>query len=324
MEPIGESIRKEQEHRSKAARIAKLLTMGILSTGLLVLDWWLLKESMFGGEPASYWIWPAIVTVLWVVFVSFFALINPNRVTFFIFNVIGLASFLAIMPRDQYVFAGGIIFFLLSMLFQSRVQDETKNQLNFSIRRTLGNSQTIITYALLILIGFMIYSNVHEDFNRDKDSFYRRVAETAAKGIPYLSNDRSQYNLNQNVMDFFRKQAEQQYPQFNQVSAEQQRILMEQIRNNFQQQFGVDADNNTSLKVVFTEVITQRLREALGRFERFFPLFFTILVIALMRTFSFVFTWLVLIVSWIIFKVLLVTKFFRLQKETVEVEKLGI
>ncbi|MBX4188088.1 MAG: hypothetical protein KW793_03060 [Candidatus Doudnabacteria bacterium] len=324
MEQIGDSLRQGQEQRSYTSRHFKQFGMGLISASLLILDWWLLKESLFGSQPTSFWIWPVIATTFWIAAVSFFALVNPDKLTFFIFNAVGFIAYLALMPRDIYVFVGGLIFFLLSLLFQRRVQDEKKNQLNFSIRRTLGNSQVIITYALLILVGFMIYSNVHGDFNKDRDQFYRKLGETAVKGIPYLSQDRSQYNLSQSMQEFFRKQAEQQFPQFNQVSAEQQRILLRQIQQNFQQQFGVDADENATLKVALTEVVTQRLRESLGRFERFFPLLFTILIIALLRTFAFVFNWIVLFVSWLLFKALLIVRFFRIEKETIEVEKLGI
>jgi hypothetical protein len=324
MEQIGDSLKQAQEQRTQIKRQIKQLFVAFISTGLLVLTWWLLKEAMFNGHPASFWVWPSVSLIFWVATVSFFALINPDRITFFIFNVINVISFWLIMPRNIYVFAGGAVFFLLSMLFQLRVQSEEKSQLNFSIRRTVGNSQVIITYAILILLGFMIYSNIHEDFKRDPNLFYQKMGETAVRGIPFLSQDRSKYNLSQTMDQFFRKQAEDQYPEFNEVSAIQQRIWLEQIELSFRQQFGVSADENTSLRVTLTQVVTQRLREAMGKFERFFPLIFTVLVVALMRTFAFVFNWLVLFVTWFLFKLLLALRFFRIAKETVEVEKLDI
>jgi hypothetical protein len=324
MEQISDSLRQAEEARNRTSRHFKQFTLALISTSLLILDWWLFKEALFGGQPIAFWIWPVLTAALWIAFVSFFALINPDRLTFFIFNVIGLIAYLAIMPRDAYIFAGGVIFFLLSLLFQRRIQDEEKNQLNFSIRRTMGNSQTVITYALLILVGCMVYSNINDDFKRNPDEFYRKLAETAVRGVPYLTEDRSKFNLSQSVGDFFRKQAQEEYPQFNQVSSEQQRLLLNQIRYNFQQQFGIEASENATLRVAMTQVITERLRESLGRYERFFPLFFTIALIALLRTFSFVFNWAVLLISWALFKFLLIVRFFRIGKQTVEVEKVDI
>lgn len=321
---ISESIKQGQENRSKLNRHLKQWSLGLISAGLLILDWWLVKISLFGDMPASFWIWPIIVTTLWVVFVSFFALINPDRWTFFTFNSLGLIAYLVLMPRDIYIFIGGALFFMMSLWFQRRIQDEEKNQLNFSIRRTLGTSQLLVTYALLILLGFMLYSNINDDFKRDPEAFYRRLAQTAVKGIPYISQDRSKYNLNQSVEEYFRKQAQEEYPEFNQVSAEEQRQFMNQIRDNFSQQFGVQADENTSLLTAMTEIITQRMREALGKYERFFPLVFTLIIVALFKTFAFVFNWLVLIISWLLYKLLLLVKFFRLEKKTVEVEQLDL
>lgn len=324
MEQIGESIRQAQANRSEARKHFKQISLGLLSSALLVLNWWMLSESMFGGRQPSFWAYTAGVSAVWVAVVSIFALTRPDKFTFFIFNAIGLITYLVIMPRDIYVFIGGVIFFLLNLFFQGRVQGEETNQLNFSIRRTLGNSQIIITYAFLILLGFVVYSSVSEDFNRDRDQYYRKLGETAVSGVPLLAQDRSQYNLSQRMSEFFRKQAEQQYPEFNQVSASQQRELLDQIRQNFAEQFGVDADDNVTLRVALTEVATQRLREGFGRYEDFFPLFFTVLVLALMRTFAFVFNWVVLLLSWAIFKVLRIAGFIRIEKETVEVEKLAI
>jgi hypothetical protein len=324
MQPISESIKQGQETRSHTIRLVKMLSLAVLSSGLLILDWSLMNEAIFNGAPASFWAWPVVVTALWMIAVSFFALINPDRITFFTFNAIGLIAFLVVMPRDIYVFFGGVLFFLLNLLFQTRLQEEEKNQLNFSIRRTLGNSQVIVTYALLALLGFMIYSNVRDDFQRDPDAFYERLSENAVKGLPYVSQDRSQYNLNQSLGEFFRKQAQQQYPEFNQVSASQQRELMNQIREEFGRQFGLNADENISLRVAMTQIVTQRMREVLGKYERFFPLVFTLLIIALLRTLIFIFNWAVLFLSWLVYKMLLAVKFVRIEKHTVEVEKLEI
>lgn len=324
MEPIGESLRQAQESRTRTSRHFKQFALALVSTSLLVLDWWLFKEALFGGRPVAFWLWPILITAVWISSASFFALVNPDRLTFFIFNVISLLAYLAIMPRNLYIFAGGVLFFLLSLLFQRRIQGEEKNQLNFSIRRTMGNSQAVITYAFLVLVGFMVYSNINDDFKSNPDEFYRKLAETAVRGVPYLTEDRSKFNLSQSVGEFFRKQAQEEYPQFNQVSSEQQRLLLNQIRDNFQQQFGIEASENATLRVAMTQVITERLRESLGRYERFFPLFFTIALIALLRTFSFVFNWIVLLISWVLFKILLLVRFFRIEKQTVEVEKVEI
>jgi|GEM_PF-2575158 len=324
MEPIGDSIKQGQEQRTRNIKHLKQFVLGLLSASAIILNWWLIREAMFSDAGAGYWAWPILATGVWIVLVSFFALINPDRWTFFTFNAAGLVAYLVLMPRDIYVFIGGILFFLISLLFQARLQEEEKNQLNFSIRRTLGNSQAIMTYGILVMVGFMLYSNIQLDFRRDPEAFYQRMAQTAVKGLPYVSRSGASFNLNQSMGEFFRRQAEGQYPEFNQVSAAQQRALTSSIRDEFSRQFGIDADENVSLRVAMVEVVTERLRETLGRYERFFPLVFTFLVIALLRTVTFVFNWAVLILSWLMFRFLLAVRFFRLEKQTVEVEKLEI
>ncbi len=323
-QPIAESIQQAQDHRSHITKSAKRNAMGAIATGLLVLTWWFLRDALFVSGGTAAWTYTVIAVALWVSTVTFYALSHPSRTSFFIYNALGLAAFLAIMPRDIYVFAGGIIFFLMNMWFQRRVWEELTNQLNFSFRRAIGNSQAVMTYALLVLSSFLVYSNVRADFQTNKTGFYQKLAETAVSGVPYLSQDKSKYNLSQTVNEYFRKQAQEQFPSFNQVSSDQQELLMDQIRSSFVSQFGVDADPNTSLRIALTQVISQRLQDSLGRFEKFFPLLFTVFVFGVMRTFSFVFNWVVLGLSWFLFRILLVSRFFKIGKQTVEVEKLEI
>lgn len=324
MEQISDSIRQGQEHRANQSRQIKQVVMAVVSLGLLSLDWWLIKEALFGNHPTSYWLWPVLVTSLWIGATSMFALANPHRYLLLAVNVIGFGAFALIMPQEILVLIGGAIFIVMHMFFQSRIQDEENNQLNFSFRRTLANSQVLVTYALLILIGFLVYSNVDQDFNRDPQGFYRKLGETAVRGIPLISQDNNRFNLSQTVGDFFRNQAQDQYPEFDQASPQQQQQIIDQVREDFSRQFGVEANQNTSLRLALTEVVVQRLQEALGPYERFFPLFFTVAVIILLRTVAFVFNWVTLFISWVIYRLLLAANFFRLHKETVEVEKLVI
>jgi hypothetical protein len=321
-QPIADSIIDGQKQRSKNFKHLKQFALAFISLGLLILSWWLIKGALFGDLGSDYWAYSITATIFWIAAVSFYALINPDRISFFTFNALGLVAFLLIMPRDVFIFAGGVIFFLMSMWFQRRIQNEAKSQLNFSFRRTLGNSQVVMTYALLILIGFMIYSNVRSDFTKDPKQFYRRLSETAVKGIPFFSQDK--FNLSQTLENYLVKQAQEDYPEYNQATPEQKQQIRDQIKESFAKQFGIQADQNASLRVVMTEVVAQRLNESLGKYEKFFPLLFTILVIALLRTFSFVFNWVALLISWVLYKILLGFRFFKIEKTTVEVEKLAI
>lgn len=324
MEQISESLRQGKEQRARQTRLIKQIIMAVIAVGLLSLDWWLISQALFTGRPASFWVWPILTTSLWIGATSMLALVNPNQYIMLGVNILGLAAFVLLMPQDPLVIAGGIIFTIMHMFFQRRIQDEENNQLNFSFRRTLGNSQGLMTYALLILIGFLVYSNVDQDFNRDKEGFYRKLSQTSVRGLPYVSQDSERFNLSQTVGDFFRNEAQQQYPEFDSATPEQQEQIINQVRDDFSRQFGVEANQNTSLRAALTEVVAQRLQEALGPYERFFPLFFTVAVIALLRTIAFVFNWVTLFLSWVIYKILLAGRFFRLNKEVVEVEKLVI
>ena len=73
-----------------------------------------------------------------------------------------------------------------------------------------------------------------------------------------------------------------------------------------------------------TQYAIDRVRQAASGFQPLFPLIFTLIILGLLRTFAFVFRWITLGLTWLIFKLLLRLKFFRLTKVPIEVEKLEI
>jgi hypothetical protein len=324
MEQISESIRQGQESRASRTRQVKQFVLALISIGVLSLDWWLISEALYGNHSASFWAWPVAVAAIWISVASMLALTKPAGWVVWVVNVLGLAAFVALMPKEPLVLIGGVLFVVLSWFFYRRVQDEETNQLNFSFRRVFANSQNIITYALLILVGFLLYSNVDQDFNRDKEAFYNRIAEVTVRGLPFLTQDANRFDLGQSVREFFASEAERQYPVFNQVNPQNQEYYIDLIQQQFSEQYGVNVNQNQSLRFALTEVVSQRLQDALGPYDRFLPLFFTVAIIVLLRSVAFVFNWATLFVSWLVYRLLLSAKFFRLSKETVEVEKLVI
>ncbi len=83
-------------------------------------------------------------------------------------------------------------------------------------------------------------------------------------------------------------------------------------------------DQRQILVEATAQFATDRVRQSAEGFQPLFPLIFTLVIIALLKTFAFIFRWLAILFTWIIFKVLLAMKFFRLQKVPVEVETLEI
>jgi hypothetical protein len=324
MSEISKSIADGQATVAHTRKTIKILSLGLVSLALSLLTWWVIHAALYGQKPLLFWGWAAGAMVLWTSVICLFVLVNPYRWAFTIINVWSLVVYLAIMPRNIYVAAGGVGFFLLSMLYERWIRSEEKNQINFSVRRTIGSSVVIANYAFLLLVGLNIYYNTDQDFKNNPDKFYNRLGETAASSIPFVSKNLTPgADLNKSLDQYLTEEA-QDNPEYQNLNENSQDQFLATYREQFLKQFGIDAAGNEQLATVLSRIINEKAKEVLGRFERFFPLIFTLIIIALLRTFSFVFNWVVIIATWLIYKILLGLKFFRIVKATVEVDKLDI
>lgn len=293
----------------------KVYLLAVASLLLLVLDWWLIKTALYNGQPLTFWLWPVTVSLFWMAAFSLFVLINFEKWVFWALAIASLVAYLAIFPFDKFVVLGGLVFALFSYLFEHRLKSLEKNQSHFSVRQLVGNSIIILTYALLLLLGFNIYYNTSEDFKRNPEQFYNRLGDSAAKSFRASARLGEQFNLNQTLDEFLIKQAAKEGAADFDLNASREEIL---------RRFGVQATGRETLAEVFAQVASDQIKEIASKYENLFPLIFTIIVVALLRTFAFIFNWVAIFVSWLIFKVLLAIKFFRISKVTVEVDKLEI
>ena len=324
MSEISKSVVEGQQQRNHRRKTVKILSLGFVSLALSLLNWWLIHAALYDHKPLLFWGWAVGTMVLWTSVVYLFVLVNPYRWAFWLINVWSLAVYLALMPRNIYVAAGGVGFFLLSMFYERWIRSEEKNQINFSVRRTIGSSVVVANYAFLLLVGLNIYYNTDQDFKNNPQRFYDKLGETAASSIPFVSKNLVPgADLNQSLDQYLTREA-QDNPEYQNLNQRSQSEFLATYREQFLNQFGIEAGGNERLAVVLSRVLNEKAKEVLGRFERFFPLIFTLIIIALLRTFSFVFNWLVIGATWLIYKVLLALRFFRIVKATVEVDKLDI
>lgn len=305
----------ENDHNGKT-QTYKIIGLAASSLVLQTLVWLLMYTALYGGKPLHFWFPVALVALIWVACFSLFVIINYNRWLYTGLTLAGLIAYLVIFPPDKFVWLGGLLFFVLLQMFWSRIKSLEKRQSHFSLRHLVGGSIIILTYAFLILLGFNIYYNTSQDFKRNPEQFYEKLGESAAKSFRYSEKVPSkEFDLNQSLDEFLIKHIpDEQLGNFD-LSA---------TRDEFLKRFGIKATGEETLADIFARTATDRVRESASKYEKFFPLIFTLIVIALLRGFAFVFYWLGIGVSWFLFRILLALKFFKISKVQIEVDKLEI
>ncbi len=324
MSEIAKSLGEGELSRLSMNRIIKLSVLALLQAAAITLVWWLIQGTLYGHQPLIHWVWVGLAAMVWCSFAGYFAITNPYRWAFIAANAWSLVAYILIMPKDLYVTLGGVVFFILSFLFQQRIASEEKNQLHFSIRRSISASILLATYGFMAVIGFNVYHYSSEDFQKDPKKYYSKVSETAVKGIPFISENFSGVNLNQSLDSYLFEKAKSQLPEDSQNSELLQQSAFQEYRAQFIKQFGLNSTENETVASAITKIIDQQSEDFLSKYSRFLPLIFALAIFGLLRTFAFIFNWTTIFFSWLLFSIMLKLRFFRIGKATVEVDRLEV
>lgn len=275
---------------SDPMKTTKIVSLAVVSIVLLAIDWVLINSVLVDKQPIEFWVWPIVVTILWISSLGFFILVNNNKVLHWTVHALGLVSYLLIMPKDTLVILAGVIFVLLSLWFQQRVKGEEKARQNFSANRVLSAGLGVIIYAWLIVLGFNIYFATDAEFKTNPEVYYDRIISSAIKSVEFTTD-----------------------------------ILIDELLPAQLNEQGVGGQAlNDSITETTAGIVTEQVTQLLDRYDRFLPIIFTLIVMGLFRTFAFVFRWVALLINWILFRILLLTGFFQMKKSQVEIEKLEV
>ncbi|OGE74416.1 MAG: hypothetical protein A3C49_03090 [Candidatus Doudnabacteria bacterium RIFCSPHIGHO2_02_FULL_42_25] len=303
----------------------KIITSGFVSLFFLVLDWVLINSALFGDKPLLFWIWPGLVTAISIAFLTLFGLVNNNRWITYGFGALALVTYLLIFPKAWVVALAGLVFISLMLWFERRIRSEEAVRQHFSIRSVTSAGINVIIYAFLLSLSLNIYYNTSAEFKANPDSFYEALGRSAAKSTRYLGSEgRTGIDLNQTLDQYIRAETVKQNPDFDQIPEEFKQQYLEQAKQDFFRQFNIQIPGDQPLSEVVAQFAVDRVRATAEKNTELFPIIFTLIILALLRTFSFVLRWVATFFTWVIFESLLQLQFFRLSKVAVEVEKLEI
>jgi len=272
-----------------------------------------------------FWLVPIIIAAAWIVLHTFFIMATYERKWFFILLAAGVISYLIIFPPGAFVWLGIVIFTLLDWAYWGRIKSLEKNQLHFSLRQLFAGGLLVMTNALILLMGFNIYHNTSEDFKNNPGAFYQHLSQSLSAGVPKLSSSLPEkFDPNQTLDEYLTRQFESQDPGFSRAGSFEKSALIQQAGQEFLRQFNLKGSGSDTLAQIVVYSFMEKIQSNADGINRFFPLIFTLTVLALLRTFAFLFNWLTMIFGALLFHPLKYLKFFKISKVQVEVDKLTI
>lgn len=330
---LGQGL--EVPDRKKQIHWFKAIVLAFISLTGFALTWTLLAMGFTQSESLLFWIYPILTAALGVTFLGFLAVVNRNKGLYAAASFLIVGSFVLIMPKNWLMLVAAALFFGLSFLFDARIKHDEKSRADFSFSRVLRGSRAIMVYALLLTVGFIIYAEADQAFKNNPKQFYNQIGHYSARGLQFVPSGLGNFNPGQRFDEFVLNLAKRQEPGFEQASDRQKRQLFEEVKKQLMERYqiqifgssrldGESSQGNPFLGEVVAGWVSEKVESAASSYENFFPLIFAIIAIALLRSVSFVFIWVLMLISWTSFKLLLLVKFFKLTKVPVEVEKLEI
>ncbi len=302
----------------------KSVVLGVVTLALQAGLWWYMHQSFSYQASSMTWVWVSLLAACMISVSTFFFLTDKMRWYSELIIALSALSYFLISTKNEFVWIGGILFVAFTFWYELRLHGEAQNRLDFSVSRVVSSSVSLMVYGLLLLIGFNIYYNVQTKFQQNPDEFYNRLGQQAAKSVPYFTSRLpAGTNLNEPFSQYLQDQAKQD-PSYNKLGSFGQAALYEQAKAGFQQEFQIQAQDNQSLADIISEVAVSRIKQAAQPFDKYLPLIFTVIILSLLYAFAFLLRWAIIIISWILFQILLLTGFFKFEKVVVEVKKLVI
>lgn len=302
----------------------KALSLAIGAVLSFGLAWQLMAQGFAAGHGLSFWIYPSVLAAIGITFLILLVVVTPARYLTWGANVAILIWYLIALPKDWFIAAGGVVFFALMLLFELRVKDDEKSRADFSISRLVRSTIPVMVYALLLAIGFNVYARARIEFQENPSGFYNQVGHYATRGLEYVPTGLGNFDPNQSFDEFVVEQAKRQNPEIESVPKPIQEQALDEVRRQLMERFNIQVDGNPLLGQIVAGAVSEKVEQSSSSYQKLFPVIFAVIVIALLRALSFVFIWLVQIIAWLIFRLLRIIGFFKIQKVQVEVNKLQI
>lgn len=303
------------------AKIAALSIAAVVSFGIA---WIFLASGITHDNSFSFWFYPSLAAALGVVFLTFLSVVNRSKYLFLGVNLAILAWYTVVMPKDWVILAGGVGFIILAFIFESRIKHDETARADFSMSRVIRSSVSIMVYALLVIIGCSIYVKTKGEFNESPKAFYNQIGYYAARGLEYVPSGLGNFDPDQTFDEFVIEQAKRQNPEIESVPEPIKQQGLAQFRKQLMERFNFEISGNPLLGQVVAGSVAQKVEAGASDYERFFPAIFALLVALLFRSVASLFVWLVYLLSWGLFKLLVLVKFFKIEKVQVEVDKLKV
>jgi len=284
-------------------QLHKEIILGAIMVLLTACFWWFLKYVFYiGGLTASCWISGGVLFFLWGVSVCLVMLLIKNK--FILFGSFGLALllfFVFLNNEPFYYLVVLILLFLAFLIASKKIKREEEMQVNLNFWRIWKRGLPVLITASSLLIATIYYFS---------------------PGV--FQPKQAKINLSPKIINLIitpiQGLIKEKLPKGVSLDSKIGQIIPADQWPEMEKQLGVKIDKNDTGKDVIYKVIDFQIRNALGSFAKFIPLGIAVGLFISLKLASLIYVPVLILFSWLALKLLIATKFVKLEKETKEVE----
>jgi len=285
------------------SKLQKELILGAVVVLLGVFSWWFLKYIFYiGNLTLGCWISGAILFIVWGIALCLAMLLIDNKAILYGSFAIVLALFYIFFTNHPIYYLIVLILLFLAFLSASRkVRKEEKIQVSLDFWRIWKRGLPIVITGLILVISLVYYfsPNLMEmrqfEFKISRGSFNLII-----KPLGNLISERlpEGMDLDANANDF----------------------LSFQEKQDLKNKYGVIVEANDTGKDVLYKLVNYQLNNVTGPYRKFIPFGLVVGLFIVLKIVSILYIALVILFSYLILKLLIVTKLINIGIEKKEVE----
>lgn len=286
------------------SKLQKEVILGFVLLLLGIVSWWFLKYVFYiGNLTLACWIGGIILFIAWGIALCLAMLLIDNKNILYGSFILTLIAFGMFFNNEPfYYLVGLIILFLAFWVGVRRVRKEEKVQVNLDYWRIWKRGLPILITALILLISLVYYFSPNlMNIKQIELKISRSTFDLIIKPLENLIKERLPVEGGS-------------------LETEASKVLSQEERQDLESRYGIVIEEKDTIKDVLYKLVNYQLNNVTGPYRKFVPIGLAIGLFIALKIVSLIYVPLVVLLSYLILKLLIVSKFARTEIETKEVE----
>jgi len=303
-------------YKDRSEFLKSLILVAFIISGLSLAS--LFSLGMLKNFNLNLLIWTGILWLISFSLLPIFFLLAPKH-QFYFFSL--LFCFIPFIPIfldkawDTNIFLVIGVILLINLLAGWRMKAEANSLIKLNFPRIISKGIIFLSLALIIILGTLIY------FERNNlDSARININNLTSASFGSFSGS---FQFGGTIDDILKTYIATQTSKLGIIGEPAKKLLLEQTRSSLSQMIGITISGEETISNLIVNYFKNHWQGMSLQIKLIIYLLLLSTAWSLLALFNYVFSFLVIIVSWLLFKLFLVVKYLQIKRVGVEKEEIA-